>query len=94
MAAWSDEEIGGINDLTLGKTSVHRAGAPWRKSPADCVVCNDQGCEFCPKVRDDLGEPFPAETFSLFTDSDIVQLLVDACDELGRRRSPIRVMVA
>ena len=61
----------------------------------ECCVCQDMGCEYCPKVtRNDLSESFPDETFSLFSNHDLVQLLTDVCVELGRRDQGIMVNVS
>lgn len=66
-------------------------------SAPECVVCREygwsQGCEFCPKVSTTpaqeipatASEPFPIEVWTFFSDSDLDQLVVDACAEMGRR---------
>lgn len=48
---------------------------------ADCVVCSDVGCEFCGQQP----VPFPTETWSVFSVTDLEQLARDVQTELERR---------
>ena len=54
----------------------------------DCVVCADEGCEFCAKVgHPDVAklEPFPPETFETFSDSALYRLAFDISEVLVER---------
>ena len=58
-----------------------------------CSVCHNTGCVYCTGGQD-LNESYPEETFVLFTNEDLAQLLVDVSLELSRRDEKITVSVS
>lgn len=56
-----------------------------------CNICHKAGGNHCQSC---MVEPWPTETWSGFRNSDIVQLIVDACVELGRRDETLMVTVS
>lgn len=87
MAAWSPDEKAEVAE----SRPTHRVEiVDTLELEDDSLSCDE--CSLCPDCAQRLqqtpatpSEAFPIEVWTFFSDSDLDQLVVDACAEMGRR---------
>lgn len=101
MAAWSDEPNEALTEARKHAASrivKHResrasdyaiALSDSTTSDNHCPECGEYEseceCVSTPEIPATPSEAFPIEVWTFFSDSDLDQLVVDACAEMGRR---------